>query len=597
MLENLPALLGKRTSVKSSILCSPVHSVSFQNLSVTTKTGLFRRAERTLLSSISGYVRQGQMLYVMGHSGCGKSTLLDTLYGKIKISSGEILIEGKQLSHDTLDRLRYVPQHDQAFASLSVREVFDFERCCFGHEKDSIEDTANALGLLQCLNTRYGDSSTRGLSSGQKRRVSVGVALLSRPGALLLDEPTSGLDVQSATSLMTYLRRICDVSRLPMIVVIHQPTQEIFELCDYCLILCEGRQGYFGPPGNLDAYMERVGHPITSKNVSVCEWAVNLMTRGVSKDIADECLKSWAERGEPNRETDVGSYFDVKTNDGHSFARLIFLMKRRVHLIFRDPSWIGFRTALYWMISFYVATLWLHIDSSLAENIPDTTGLLCFVMLFLPFLSVSVVPAYVHEIGVTTAEISRGTYSVWIFVVEHLLFEIFFLFFLSVSCAAIFYFGSPLLMSASSFWIFSSGLFVTLLASDSLMFLLSTVFRNFLVAVTLGCLLFGVYFCVCSYFIPVQDIGWYWQWIKYINILYYSCSIAVVNQFQSQAFPSSCVQVSECFPVGVNGTQIIDYYGYDQRIWIPFLALCCIILIFRMGHLLVTFYWKAKRVL
>lgn len=594
-LEQVPIQYGRSTFSESFLSSKPISSFCFKDISVTRKQGSWlQRKNKILLDCVSGFVHRGQILYIMGHSGCGKSTLLDTLFGKIVPSAGEIIINGGPLSQQMLTRLRYVPQHDHAYSCLSVKEAFDFERDCFGLDQDSTQKIAKILGLSDCIDTRFGGESDAGISSGQKRRLSIGVALLSRPGLLLLDEPTSGLDVSSATSLMMHLRKICDESGLPMIVVIHQPTQEIFELCDNCLILSEGRQGYFGSPHELGRYLERAQFPLAAKNLSVCEWAVNLLTKKLSGEDTESCMNFWTKENEIKFEELLEE--TTQEEQRHHFS-LWFLMKRRFKLVLRDPSWNAFRIGLYWMLAFYCATLWLLVDSNLTQNIPETVGVICFLMLFLPFLSVSVIPAYVSEMGVVAKELSRGTYSVFIFCVEHFLYEVLSLCLLSTSCIAIVYFAPPLLATPTNFWILSAGLFMALLAADSLMLLLSTIFRNFLVAVTVGCMIFGVFFCVCSYFIPVQDVGWYWQWIKYINILYYSCSIGVVNQFVTLSFPPSCEKISACYPSGVNGTQIIESYGYDQRLWIPFVGLVCLILVFRMGHGAFLQFLKLRRAL
>lgn len=99
----------------------------------------------------------------------------------------------------------------------------------------------------------------RGISGGQKKRVSIGEELVANPKLLFLDEPTSGLDSASAYQLMENLRQICRKTGITVIASIHQPSQRVFDISDRLMILAGGKGfggnvAYFGKTSEIDQY-------------------------------------------------------------------------------------------------------------------------------------------------------------------------------------------------------------------------------------------------------------------------------------------------------------------------------------------------------
>ena len=101
------------------------------------------------------------------------------------------------------------------------------------------------MGLQEAINTRIGGCGSKGISGGQKRRVSICIEILTRPGLLFLDEPTSGLDSASAFFVVQTLRNVARDGRT-VISSIHQPSSEVFELFDQLYLLSSGKTVYFG---------------------------------------------------------------------------------------------------------------------------------------------------------------------------------------------------------------------------------------------------------------------------------------------------------------------------------------------------------------
>lgn len=178
---------------------------------VNTKAGV-----KTLLADVNGVAKASEMFYVMGPSGAGKSTFLDALADRLagSMREGRVLVDGKELnSADFKKVVKYVQQEDILTAVLTVEETLVYSASFY--TKDPVvqrrraEGAIASLGLEKQRKTPVGNIILRGLSGGQRRRLSVGNELVAAPGILLLDELTSGLDSTAANSVMTSMQKVC----------------------------------------------------------------------------------------------------------------------------------------------------------------------------------------------------------------------------------------------------------------------------------------------------------------------------------------------------------------------------------------------------
>ncbi|CAK9163271.1 unnamed protein product [Ilex paraguariensis] len=113
-------------------------------------------------------------------------------------------------------------------------------------KKERADATIREMGLQDAMDTRIGGWSVKGLSGGQKRRVSICIEILTRPKLLFLDEPTSGLDSAASYHVMNRIIRLAQQDRRTIIASIHQPSSEVFELFQNLCLLSSGRTVYFG---------------------------------------------------------------------------------------------------------------------------------------------------------------------------------------------------------------------------------------------------------------------------------------------------------------------------------------------------------------
>ncbi|KAM4770874.1 ATP-binding cassette sub-family G member 8 [Rhinophrynus dorsalis] len=228
-------------------------------------------SQTSAMKNLNVKVSSGQMLAVIGNAGCGKTSLLDIITCKDeggKIKSGEILINGKLSTKQIVKKcVAHVPQDDQLLPHLTVRETFTFiaklrlpKSFSEQQRQKRVEDVIAELRLRPCANTKVGNSYTRGVSGGERRRVSIGVQLLWNPGILILDEPTSGLDSFTAHNLVITLSRLARGNRL-VLLSIHQPRSDIFQLFDLVLLLSSGATIYSGTAKDMVQYFTSIGYP------------------------------------------------------------------------------------------------------------------------------------------------------------------------------------------------------------------------------------------------------------------------------------------------------------------------------------------------
>ncbi|KAK8657091.1 hypothetical protein V6N13_035348 [Hibiscus sabdariffa] len=254
----------------------PGHGFEFSSLSYSVikkqkKEGEWVKKEVYLLNDISGQAVRGEVMAIMGPSGAGKSTFLDALAGRIARGSleGSVRIDGKPVTTSYMKMISsYVMQDDQLFPMLTVQETFMFAAevrlppsISREEKKKRVNELLKQLGLETTAHTYIGDEGRRGVSGGERRRVSIGIDIIHKPSLLFLDEPTSGLDSTSAYSVV---EKVKDIARGGSIVLmtIHQPSYRIQLLLDRITVLARGRLIYMGSPSTLPAHLSGFGRPV-----------------------------------------------------------------------------------------------------------------------------------------------------------------------------------------------------------------------------------------------------------------------------------------------------------------------------------------------
>ncbi|TYH02445.1 hypothetical protein ES288_A09G141200v1 [Gossypium darwinii] len=228
---------------------------------------------RRLLVGVTGCAQPGRIMAIMGPSGSGKSTLLDALAGRLAgnvVMTGNVLLNGKKKRLD-YGSFAYVTQEDILLGTLTVRETITYSAqlrlpsSLTRQDIDGIvEGTITEMDLQECADRLIGNWHLRGISGGEKKRLSIALEILTRPHLLFLDEPTSGLDSASAFFVIQTLRNVGRDGRT-IISAIHQPSSEVFSLFDDLFLLSGGEQVYFGEAKMAAKFFAEVGFPCPSR--------------------------------------------------------------------------------------------------------------------------------------------------------------------------------------------------------------------------------------------------------------------------------------------------------------------------------------------
>lgn len=206
-----------------------------------------RFGRNQILKGLSLSVFPGECVGILGASGCGKSTLLKVLAGLLAPTEGEV-----RLSGDT-GPCGFVPQDDIVHTALRVESALGYSaRLRLGDRLDRkqlearVDEVVRILGLEERRRVKIGR-----LSGGQRKRVSIGVELLTSPGLMFLDEPTSGLDPALEEHFMELFRKLADGGRTVLLTT--HVLQSLHRL-DLVGVMAAGRLAYYGPPGEMLAF-------------------------------------------------------------------------------------------------------------------------------------------------------------------------------------------------------------------------------------------------------------------------------------------------------------------------------------------------------
>eukprot|EP00197_Chlamydomonas_leiostraca_P006364 CAMPEP_0202866206 /NCGR_PEP_ID=MMETSP1391-20130828/7260_1 /ASSEMBLY_ACC=CAM_ASM_000867 /TAXON_ID=1034604 /ORGANISM="Chlamydomonas leiostraca, Strain SAG 11-49" /LENGTH=699 /DNA_ID=CAMNT_0049546135 /DNA_START=95 /DNA_END=2194 /DNA_ORIENTATION=- len=225
---------------------------------------------RRLLVNCKGQARPGRLLALMGPSGSGKTTLLNALAGQVPCStsitlSGSLTING-QPSTESNHRQGYVQQEDVFYSQLTVMETMTMAAelrlpasMSKADKKAYVDRLIAVLGLTKAAHTIVGDAKVRGLSGGERKRLSLGCELIGSPPLIFLDEPTSGLDAAAAEKVMSTLKALARAGHT-VVASIHQPRSSIWAMFDDLVLLHEGQVVYSGAAGEALEHFAALGH-------------------------------------------------------------------------------------------------------------------------------------------------------------------------------------------------------------------------------------------------------------------------------------------------------------------------------------------------
>lgn len=188
------------------------------------------------LDSVNLDVKDGELFGLLGVNGAGKTTLIKILCGLTQKTAGEVFVDGLNLDQE-INKIKEIvdisPQETSVANNLTVKENLEFFANIYNNGENTISEIINVFKLNEVLNQR-----AKTLSGGYKRRLSIAIALISKPKILFLDEPTLGLDVFARRELWGIINKL---KKNITIVLTSHYLEEIENLCDRVAILSHGK--------------------------------------------------------------------------------------------------------------------------------------------------------------------------------------------------------------------------------------------------------------------------------------------------------------------------------------------------------------------
>jgi ABC-type multidrug transport system ATPase subunit len=514
-----------------------VQAFSWRDVSVRVKD---RKSKQplTILSSSYCYVDAGQVLAIMGPSGSGKTTLLNVLAQRMKATKaeiqGKVMVNGQELSQTTLGSLSsYVEQEDALIGSLTVRETVDFaarlalpSRVSSKERKTRVDDLIDAFGLRRQAGTIVGTPLQKGISGGQKRRLSVASQLVTSPKILFLDEPTSGLDSAASHEVMSYISTVAKQHQIIVIASIHQPSSATFATFDRVLMLSEGKTCFYGNSTEVSPYFERIGHTIPIR-VSPAEFVLDILNTDFAKDSEQvqqrlasihefwssspekTCLLDRIAQQENSEKSDSSTSLTTTTPRQTPLAPLI-LLHRNFIKSHRDLLAYGTRVAMYFGLAIMMGTVWLRLPYH-QSSIQPWTNAIFFGGAFMSFMAVAYIPPAIEDLLTFRKERHNGLYGPASFVFANFLIGIPYLFLISLLFSIVVYWLANLRSSAEGFWMWVLWLFLDLLAAEGLVMLVTALAPIFVVALAVTAFANGLWMCVSGFLVPMGSLNVFWK--------------------------------------------------------------------------------------
>ncbi|KAF8044623.1 hypothetical protein N665_7420s0001 [Sinapis alba] len=549
---------------------------------------------KMLLNGISGETKEGEMMAVLGASGSGKSTLIDALANRIAKESlhGAITLNGEVLEsslHKVISA--YVMQDDLLFPMLTVEETLMFSAefrlpSSLSKKKKQarVQALIDQLGLRNAATTVIGDEGHRGVSGGERRRVSIGIDIIHDPIILFLDEPTSGLDSTSAYMVVKVLQRVAQSGSI-VIMSIHQPSYRILGLLDKLLFLSRGNTVYSGSPTDLPRFFSEYGHTIP-ENENKTEFALDLIREledspegtktlvefhkqwrakqtlnstirnsdvslkdAINASISREKLVS-AYRAGPEilPETNLKATFQTFANP--FWTEIIVISKRSILNSRRQPELFGIRLGAVLITGTILATMFWKLDNS-PRGIQERLGFFAFAMSTTFYTCAEAIPVFLQERYIFMRETAYNAYRRSSYVLAHTIISLPALVILSASFAATTFFAVGLAGGSEGFFFFFLTILAAFWAGSSFVTFLSGVVSHVMIGFTVVVAILAYFLLFSGFFISRDRIPLYWLWFHYLSLVKYPYEGVLQNEFED---PTKCfvrgIQMFNSSPLG-----------------------------------------------
>ncbi|KAM0962434.1 hypothetical protein ACFX2A_022042 [Malus domestica] len=553
-------------------------------------------AKMSILSDVNGIIKPSRLTLLLGTPGCGKTTLLLALAGKLDKSlkvAGEVSYNGYKLDEFVPQKTSaYISEYDLHIPEMTVRETIDFSARCQGvgsradtmmevirREKeagivpDSDIDTymkaisverqkrnlqtdyvLKILGLDTCSDTMVGDALQRGISGGQKKRLTTGEMIVGPTKTLFMDEISTGLDSSTTFQIVTYLQQLVHITDATALVSLLQPAPETFDLFDDVILMAEGKIVYHGPRSQALQFFEDCGfkcparkgaadflQEVISKKDQAQYWKhTNIPYDYVSVDQFSQLFRASYlgkklndELSEPYDESQChDKALSFTTYSVRKWELFKACMGRELLLMKRNSFVYVFKTAQLTIIAFITMTVFIR--TQMAVDLTSAN----FLMGSLFYTLVRLMTNGVAELSLTVTRLpvvykQRGfyLYPAWAYCIPASLLKVPFSLLDSALWTAITYYVIGFSPEITRFFCQFLMLFALHQSSTSMCRLVAVIFRTMVLASTCGIFILVVMFLCGGFILPQPSLPSWLRWGFWCSPMTYAEIGTTLNEF------------------------------------------------------------------
>ncbi|KAF6153601.1 hypothetical protein GIB67_027468 [Kingdonia uniflora] len=557
-----------------------------------------KRKSLTILDNASGYLKHGRMTLLLGPPGSGKSTLLKALAGKLEPTlkqSGTITYNGHKFDDFCVRRTSaYIGQTDNHIAELTVRETLDFAARFQGagsrlaeHLKDlpRLEKKKNirpnpeidafmkaasvggmkhslvtdyilkVLGLDVCAATLVGSDMLRGVSGGQRKRVTTGEMVVGPRRTLFMDEISTGLDSSTTYQIVKCIGNIVHQMKGTVLMALLQPAPETFDLFDDLIFLAEGYIVYHGPREKVIKFFESLGFRLPPRK-GVADFLQEVTSR---KDQA----QYWADSSKPYVYISVSNIANAFKNSeyGRSVSSTLAIpyddtehlpsalsntkfavskwelfrtcLAREVLLISRHRFLYIFRTCQVAFVGFVTCTILVRSRLHPTDEINGNLYLSClfFGLIHMIFNGFTELPIMISRLPIFYKQRNNFFHPAWAWSVPSWLLRVPYSIIEAVVWSCIVYYTVGFAPSAGRFFCYMLMLFSVHQMALGLFRMMASITRDIIIANTLGSAALLLIFLQGGFIVPKEMIKPWWTWAFWLSPLSYAQRAISVNEF------------------------------------------------------------------
>lgn len=586
----------RATQIQLGVLGESLRPITlkFEDVSYTIKTRNNSRSfcfssqpkvTRNILNNVTGSVRPGELMAMLGPSGSGKTTLLSALAGRLpgKIS-GKITYNGQAFSSTMKRKTGFVTQDDVLYPHLTVLETLTYaallklpKNLTKQEKMEQAELIIMELGLTRCRNTIIGGILLRGISGGERKRVSIGQEMVVNPSLLLVDEPTSGLDSTTAQRIVATLRWLARGGRT-VVTTIHQPSSRLYRMFDKVVVLSEGCPIYSGHSNQVMDYFGSIGYTPGFDFMNPADFLLDLANGVTPSDSRIDLQNNLYGRLDYNHDHDSTKQILI-----HSYKKNLYpVLKEEIHQGLRDECqltessvqsrtnsdkkwtnswWLQFKVLLsrglkerkhesysglrifqVMSISILCGLLWWHSNPN---HIQDQVGLLFFFSIFWGFFPLfNAIFVFPQERPMLTRESSSKMYRLSSYFFARTIGDLPMELVLPTIFVTISYWMGGLKPNLMTFLLTLSIILLNVLVAQGLGLALGAVLMDVKQGTTLSSVLMLVFLLASGYYI--QHIPTFINWLKYISFSHYCYKLLVGVQYEEDEIYECGLNLGYC---------------------------------------------------